>query len=77
LMLDESSETAIWKCLPETRTVTDRVALLLGPEGGWTEEERKSAQAAEWRSCSLGGTVLRAETAAAAGIAVVRAAWLV
>ncbi len=77
LMLDESSETAIWKCLPETRTLTDRVALLLGPEGGWTEEERKSAQAAEWRSCSLGGTVLRAETAAAAGIAVVRAAWLV
>jgi len=76
LLLDEESETAIWRCLPETRAVTDRVALLLGPEGGWTEEERESARVSGWRGCSLGGTVLRAETAAAAGIAVVRAAWL-
>jgi 16S rRNA (uracil1498-N3)-methyltransferase len=76
LMLDEDSDTPIGRCLPEMRAVTDRVGLLLGPEGGWTEEERASAQTAGWRSCSLGGTVLRAETAAAAGIAVVRAAWL-
>jgi 16S rRNA (uracil1498-N3)-methyltransferase len=76
LMLDENSATAIWKCLPEKREATDRVALLLGPEGGWTEEERESARAAGWKSCSLGKTVLRAETAATAGVAVARAAWL-
>ena len=75
LMLDEESETAILKCLPAARSVKDKVALLLGPEGGWTEEERKAAHEHGWVSCSLGQTVLRAETAAAAGIAVVRAAW--
>jgi 16S rRNA (uracil1498-N3)-methyltransferase len=76
LMLDENSDAAIWKCFPETRTATDRVALFVGPEGGFTDEEREMAKAGGWRSCSLGGTVLRAETAAAAGISVVRAAWL-
>jgi len=77
LILDESSSVAIGKCLPETRTVTDRIALLLGPEGGWTDEERAQAHTAGWLSCSLGSTVLRAETAAVAGVSVVRAAWLV
>jgi 16S rRNA (uracil1498-N3)-methyltransferase len=52
------------------------VALLLGPEGGWTDEERSQALAAGWSACSLGGTILRAETAAVAGIAVIQAAWL-
>jgi 16S rRNA (uracil1498-N3)-methyltransferase len=75
LMLDEESHAPIVRCLPPERSVKDRVALLLGPEGGWTEEERKKAQAAGWVSCSLGTTVLRAETAAAAGLAVVRASW--
>jgi len=75
LFLDEDSEMPILKSLPEVRDVTDRVALLLGPEGGWTPEERESALAAAWKSCSLGSTVLRAETAATAGLAIVRAAW--
>jgi 16S rRNA (uracil1498-N3)-methyltransferase len=76
LMLDEESDVAIGKCFPEMRSPTDRIALLLGPEGGFTNEERGSAHDKGWLSCSLGGTVLRAETAAAAGVAVVRAAWL-
>jgi 16S rRNA (uracil1498-N3)-methyltransferase len=76
LMLDEDSSAAIWKSFPEARSAADRIALLLGPEGGFTAEERAAAHASGWQSCSLGGTVLRAETAAAAGISVVRAAWL-
>ncbi len=75
LMLDEESDAPMLQCLPQKRTVKDRVALLLGPEGGWTEEERKEGHGAGWVSCSLGTTVLRAETAATAGIAVVRASW--
>jgi 16S rRNA (uracil1498-N3)-methyltransferase len=75
LMLDEESDVPIWRCFPQTRTKTDRIALLLGPEGGFTNEERQGANAKGWRSCSLGRTILRAETAAAAGISVVRAAW--
>jgi 16S rRNA (uracil1498-N3)-methyltransferase len=76
LLLDEESDVAIGKCFPEMRRATDRIALLLGPEGGFTNEERDKASASRWRSCSLGGTILRAETAAAAAVAVVRAAWL-
>jgi 16S rRNA (uracil1498-N3)-methyltransferase len=72
LLLDEDSEaTPILKVLP--KKVVGSVALLVGPEGGWTEEERSQALAGGWQSCSLGKTVLRAETAALAGLAVIRA----
>ena len=76
LFLDEDPQApAILRQLPEQRQATDRVALLLGPEGGWTEEERREVLAAGWLPCSLGPTILRAETAAVAGVAIVRAAW--
>lgn len=45
-------------------------ALLIGPEGGWTDRERERARAAGWRAVSLGGYILRAETAAIAALAV-------
>lgn len=46
------------------------VALAFGPEGGWTEEELASFKNAGWKSASLGHTILRAETAAIAAVAV-------
>jgi 16S rRNA (uracil1498-N3)-methyltransferase len=52
------------------------VALLIGPEGGWAEEERSEFIAAGWAPVSLGPSILRAETAALAALAVVSAAWL-
>ncbi len=51
------------------------VALLIGPEGGWLEEERAVAIAEGWQAVSLGQNILRAETAAAAALAVVMNAW--
>ena len=51
------------------------VSLILGPEGGWTTPEREQASLSNWQSCSLGNTILRAETAAIAALAVVRAAF--
>ncbi|MDQ2711401.1 MAG: 16S rRNA (uracil(1498)-N(3))-methyltransferase [Acidobacteriota bacterium] len=76
LLLDEdSSAPPILGVLPIGRKPTDRVALLLGPEGGWTEDERNQALKAGWIACSLGPTVLRAETAGIAALAVLRAAW--
>jgi 16S rRNA (uracil1498-N3)-methyltransferase len=62
--------------LPGTRVSADRVALLVGPEGGWTDEERAAFAAADWTPVSLGPSILRAETAAIAGLAIVSAAWL-
>jgi 16S rRNA (uracil1498-N3)-methyltransferase len=76
LLLDETSDgPPILERLPEQRSSADRVALLLGPEGGWTDQERLQAVEAGWLSCSLGTTTLRAETAGIAALAVIQAAW--
>jgi 16S rRNA (uracil1498-N3)-methyltransferase len=76
LLLDETSDAPpILERFPQQRTSADRVALLLGPEGGWTEEERLQAVGTGWLPCSLGTTILRAETAGVAGLAVIQAAW--
>jgi 16S rRNA (uracil1498-N3)-methyltransferase len=55
----------------------DSTALLIGPEGGWTDPEREQFAAAGWRGVSLGPLVLRAETAVCAALAVVAQKWLV
>lgn len=44
-----------------------RVALAVGPEGGWTDEERRLAAEYGWIIVGLGPTRLRVETAAIAG----------
>lgn len=49
-------------------------SLAVGPEGGWTNLELNQFQDAGWRSASLGPTILRAETAAIAALAIVQAA---
>jgi len=49
------------------------IALAVGPEGGWAEEELALFDAAGWRSVTLGSTILRAETAAIAALAAIAA----
>jgi 16S rRNA (uracil1498-N3)-methyltransferase len=46
------------------------VLLAFGPEGGWTEQELAAFDEAGWASASLGNTILRAETAVIAAVAV-------
>jgi 16S rRNA (uracil1498-N3)-methyltransferase len=58
------------------RTVQDTVAILTGPEGGWTEEERTAFAVAGWTPVSMGPLILRAETAVISALAVVSQAWL-
>jgi 16S rRNA (uracil1498-N3)-methyltransferase len=48
------------------------LALAVGPEGGWTEDELHSFATAQWLAASLGETILRAETAAIAALAIAR-----
>lgn len=47
--------------------------LAFGPEGGWSESELQLFSAGGWKPASLGNTILRAETAAIAAVAVVMA----
>jgi 16S rRNA (uracil1498-N3)-methyltransferase len=46
------------------------LSLAIGPEGGWTESELALFQSSEWKFASLGPTILRAETAAIAAVAI-------
>jgi len=47
-----------------------RMILAIGPEGGWTPGELKKFTQSGWKSATLGPTVLRAETAAIAALAI-------
>jgi len=74
ILLDEDpAAPPLLRVLPAERHAGEQVALLLGPEGGWTDAERASlvVDTAGWRAASLGPLVLRAETAAVAGASVV------
>lgn len=51
------------------------VAVLVGPEGGWTEEEEKRAAGSGFKAVSLGGRILRSETAALAVSAAISIFW--
>lgn len=72
--LDEAEAPPILREIPEERQ--DSVALVTGPEGGWTDAERELARTSGWAPVSLGAQVLRAETAVCAALAVVQNAWL-
>jgi 16S rRNA (uracil1498-N3)-methyltransferase len=51
-----------------------RIAIAVGPEGGWTEDESAAFSESSWTAASLGPTILRAETAAIAAAAIALAA---
>jgi 16S rRNA (uracil1498-N3)-methyltransferase len=76
LLLDEDpTAPGLRHRLPPERRPGDSIALLSGPEGGWTTQERAQALDSGWQAVSLGQTILRAETAAIAGVAAIQAAW--
>jgi 16S rRNA (uracil1498-N3)-methyltransferase len=41
-----------------------QVTALVGSEGGWTDDELEQARDAGWQTVTLGGRIMRAETAA-------------
>jgi 16S rRNA (uracil1498-N3)-methyltransferase len=52
----------------------DPSVLLVGPEGGWTASERAAARESGWTAVRLPAGKLRTETAAIAGLVLLRAA---
>ncbi len=68
VMLSERSDTRALKKILDGRTA-DTVALAIGPEGGWTDEEFVAAGKAGFEEASLGSLILRTETAVTACLA--------
>ena len=73
LYLDESGGTPLKTAL-ETLNPPPKLALLVGPEGGFSPHERDLLRRQPFvRAVGLGPRILRAETAAIAGLAVIQA----
>ncbi len=70
---EEPGAAALAAALPRNPVAGEQAALLVGPEGGWTDAERGAL--AEWLPVSLGPQILRSETAALAALAVMTNTW--
>jgi len=70
IVLSEAEEQTTLKQALQSHTGGE-IILALGPEGSWTDSELELFRNAGWASASLGNTVLRAETAAIAAMAIV------
>lgn len=57
------------------RRPPSKAVVMVGPEGGWTEGELKETLSAGFSPCSLGGRVLRTETAAIVACALLMYEW--
>jgi len=73
IVLAESENKTSLADVLNSHSQAPSLALAIGPEGGWTADELQSFQQAQWISASLGDTILRAETAAIAALAIARA----
>lgn len=71
---EQTGAPPILSAISEPLQLNESVAVLVGPEGGWTERERSAIRQAGWAPVSLGATILRAETAAIAALAILVAA---
>ncbi len=68
IVLAEAEEGLLLK--DAVRQDVGTVILAFGPEGGWKPQELAAFRDAGWISASLGDTILRAETAAIAALAI-------
>ncbi|WP_297814029.1 16S rRNA (uracil(1498)-N(3))-methyltransferase [uncultured Methylophaga sp.] len=70
LVLDPQAQQR-FHSLPQPQTLT----LLIGPEGGLSDDEISQAQQADFTAVQFGPRILRTETAAVAALAVVQTLW--
>ena len=66
LLFAERGGAGLGSLVDETRAAPASAVALVGPEGGWEDEEIELARAHGWHVVTLGGRTLRAETAAIA-----------
>lgn len=70
ILLSESEDRTLLREVLIQDNASSGIVLAIGPEGGWAEEELQAFHQAGWISASLGNTILRAETAAIAAMAI-------
>ena len=70
IVLAESEQQVTLKDALIPHAAMPDLALAVGPEGGWTDNELTLFSKAGWLPASLGSTILRAETAAIAATAI-------
>jgi len=68
LLLDPEAELTL-----ASASVAGAATLLIGPEGGWSQSERRLCERAGISACRLGPRVLRTETAPLAALAALQA----
>ena len=66
LMFSERDGDSLLPVINRLGKPAEAVTALVGSEGGWTDEEISAARDAGWAVITLGGRILRAETAAIA-----------
>jgi len=64
MMFAEREGASLAEAMRDSQKQPKTVTALVGPEGGWAEDEIDQARAAGWKIVTLGGRILRAETAA-------------
>lgn len=72
LILNERASGHSLLAVPLPEDATRPIVLVVGPEGGWAPEELEQARARGFSFVTLGNRILRAETAALAGLSVLQ-----
>ena len=72
LMFAERNGTSLAEVARNPQSGSAKLFALIGPEGGWADEEIELAREGGWKIVTLGGRTLRAETAAIAIVALLQ-----
>jgi 16S rRNA (uracil1498-N3)-methyltransferase len=73
IMLAERQERVSLSKILLPAEIQGGITVVIGPEGGWTQEELQAAQSLNYSFATLGQGILRAETASLASLAILQA----
>ncbi len=74
--LSQQADNTLKDVILDSSPPEDDVLLLVGPEGDWTDPEKKTIVQHGFRMASLGRMTLRSETAAISGLAIISHFWM-